>query len=415
MDTTTEPIHLDEEASALGFDEDRLERIGRHLDGYVESGRLPGWSVLVARHGQTLYRGCGGWRDVEAHLAVQDDTIFRIYSMTKPITSMVALMLVEEGRIDLLDPVSEYLPGFGSPMVYRGGPPTAPVLVPATEPMRLWHLLTHTAGLTYGFHFVHPVDAMYRHAGFTFGTPPHLDLAACCERWASLPLMFEPGSSWCYSVASDVLGRVVEVVEGRPLDVVLRERVLGPLSMTDTGFCVDERRAGDVAALYTPEPGAGRVRRVDPAPAVPTASPRYLSGGGGLFSTIDDYHRFLQLVVGRGETGGIRLLSPRTVDLMAANHLPDNADLEQFGQRLYAETPFDGIGFGLGFSVLLDPVKAKTLGSRGELAWGGAASTAFWVDPATGVSAIFMTQLVPSNSLPVRSELRTLVYQAMVE
>ena len=414
MGTTIEPIPLDEEPSALGFDEDRLLRIGRHLDRYVEDGRLPGWSVIVARHGQILYRGRGGWRDVENQLAVQEDTIYRIYSMTKPITSTAALMLVEEGRIDLLDPVAEYLPAFASPMVYRGGPPTSPVLVPATEPIRIWHLLTHTAGLTYGFHFVHPVDAMYRHAGFTFGTPPHLDLEACCDRWAGLPLVFEPGSSWCYSVASDVLGRVVEVVEGRPLDTVLAQRILGPLNMADTGFCVAADRADDVAALYTPEPGASRVRRLDPAPAVPTATPTYLSGGGGLFSSIDDYHRFLRVVVGGGESDGTRLLSPRTVTLMAANHLPGGADLEQFGQRLYAETPFDGVGFGLGFSVLVDPVKAKTLGSPGELAWGGAASTAFWVDPATGVSAVFMTQLVPSSTLPVRSELRTLVYQALV-
>jgi len=413
--TTTETIPPDKEPSALGFDADRLRRIGGHLDRYVDSGRLPGWSVLVARDGQVVYRGRGGWRDVEAKLAVQDDTIFRIYSMTKPITSIAALMLVEEGRIDLLDPVAEYIPAFASPRVYQGGPPTAPVLVPATEPIRIWHLLTHTAGLTYGFHFVHPVDAMYRHAGFTFGTPPGLDLEACCDRWAGLPLMFEPGSSWCYSVASDVLGRVVEVAEGRSLEAVLAERILGPLGMADTGFYVASGKVEKVAALYAPEPDTGRVRRFDLAPPIPTARPTCLSGGGGLFSTIDDYHRLLRLVVGEGDSDGTRLLSPRTVALMAANHLPGGADLEQFGQRLYAETPFDGVGFGLGFSVLVDPVKAKTLGSPGEIAWGGAASTAFWVDPATGVSAIFMTQLMPSNTLSVRRELRTLVYQAMVD
>ncbi len=412
---TTETIAPDGEPSALGFDGERLQRIGRHLDDYVDSGRLPGWSVLVARDGQVVYRGRGGWRDVESRLAVQDDTIFRIYSMTKPITSIAALMLVEEGRIDLLDPVADYLPAFASLKVYRGGSPTDPVLTPATEPIRIWHLLTHTAGLTYGFHFVHPVDAMYRHAGFTFGTPPDLDLEACCDRWASLPLMFEPGSSWCYSVASDVLGRVLEVAEGRPLDAVLAERILGPLDMVDTGFYVAADQVEKVAALYTPEPDTGRARRLDLAPPVPTTLPTCLSGGGGLFSTVDDYHRFLRLVVGEGGSDGIRLLSPRTVELMAANHLPGGADLEQFGQRLYAETPFDGVGFGLGFSVLVDPVKAKTLGSPGELAWGGAASTAFWVDPLSGVSAIFMTQLIPSNTLPVRRELRTLVYQAMVD
>jgi len=399
---------------AVGFDPDRLHRIGAHLDRYVDNGRLPGWSILVARHGEPVYRGLGGWRDIEGGLPVETDTIFRIYSMTKPLTSVAAMMLVEEGRLDLLEPVATFIPAFAGVRVYRDGPPTAPVTAPATEPMRVWHLLTHTAGLTYGFHFVHPVDAMYRHAGFTFGVPPRLDLAGCCDRWATLPLVFEPGSSWTYSVATDVLGRVVEVADGRPLDAVFADRILGPLTMADTGFFVPQQRQGATAVLYTPDSASGRVRRLDPAPAIPDGPPTMLSGGGGLFSTAADYHQFLRMILGGGQVDGTRLLAPRTVALMGANHLPGGVDLEHFGRRLYAETPFDGVGFGLGFSVVTDTVKAKSLGSPGELAWGGAASTAFWVDPATGVSVVFLTQLIPSNALAIRSELRTLVYQALV-
>lgn len=401
-------------AAGLGFDPDRLRRIDHHLDRYVEAGQLPGWSVLVARRGTVVHRATGGLRDVEAGLPVEDGTVFRIYSMTKPITSVAALSLFEEGRLDLNDPVSRFIPSFADLRVYRDGPAANPVTVAATEPVRVWHLLTHTAGLTYGFHRVHPVDTMYRRAGFDVGTPPDLDLAACCDRWAALPLVFEPGTSWTYSVATDILGRVVEVAAGAPLDRVLAERIFEPLGMADTGFAVPGDRHGDVAALYTPHLGTGGLFRVTAADHLPSRPPRLLSGGGGLYSTADDYHRFLQMVLGGGALGGSRVLAPATVALMGANHLPGGADLERFGRRLYAETPFEGIGFGLGFSVVVDPVKARTLSSVGEMAWGGAASTAFWVDPVRGVSAVFLTQLLPPNTLPVRAELRTLVYQALV-
>lgn len=402
-----------EDPDRLGFDPTRLARLARLLDAYVADRRLPGWQLLVARQGRLVYSGRGGLRDVEADLPVEEDTIFRIYSMTKPLTSVAVMSLVEEGRLELADPVARYLPAFAEPRIYRGGPSTAPVCVPATEPIRVWHLLTHTAGLTYGFHDHHPVDVMYQRAGFAWGSPRDLDTQACAERFASLPLLFEPGSSWTYSVATDVLGALVEVISGQRLDQFLAERVLGPLGMQDTAFAVPSEHQGRVAALYSP--GAdGRITRVASA-AVPVEPPPFLSGGGGLLGTAADYLRFAETIRQGGALGQARVLAPRTVELMGANHLPGGADLETFGERLYAESPFVGTGFGLGFAVLLDPAGAKSFGSPGELSWGGAASTAFWVDRRLDISVVFCTQLLPSNTLPVRSQLRTLVYQALLE
>jgi CubicO group peptidase (beta-lactamase class C family) len=278
----------------------------------------------------------------------------------------------------------------------------------------LWHLLTHTAGLTYGFHHASPVDAMYRAAGFEWAPPEGRDLAECCDLWAGLPLLFEPGSEWNYSVASDVLGRVVEVVSGQPLDRYFAERIFGPLGMGDTGFWVEGAAAGELAALYAAGP-RGRPVRVEELGRRALRRPDCLDGGGGLVSTAADYHRFTQALLRRGELDGARLLGSRTLAYMARNHLPGGADLEAFGRRLFAETTFDGVGYGLGFAVLLDPVANKVLSSTGELAWGGAASTFFWVDPAEQLTAIFMTQLLPSSTYPLRSELRQLVYQALVD
>ena len=240
-------------------------------------------------------------------------------------------------------------------------------------------------------------------------------LAAPCDVWARLPLPVAPGGEWNSSVATDVLGRVVEVVSGQTLDRFFAERILQPLAMSDTGFSVPEADHGRLAALYAVAPGIPGPIRYDLMGDQALKPPTLLSGGGGLVSTIADYHRFAQLLLGRGELDGVRLLSPRTIDLMASNHLPGGADLEAVGRPLFAETTFIGVGFGLGFSVLLDPVVNKTLGNRGEFAWGGAASTAFWVDPVDQVVAIFMTQLLPSSTHPIRSELRQLVYQAILD
>ncbi|ADJ48374.1 beta-lactamase class C [Amycolatopsis mediterranei S699] len=406
-------FEVDVDPAEAGFDAARLSRIDAHFDRYVEDGRLPGWLAVVSRHGRIVHIGRGGQRDVEASLPVETDTLWRIFSMTKPITSVAAMMLAEEGLLELDSPISQWLPEFASPRVYVKGSALAPSTESATSPIRVWHLLTHTAGLTYGFHHGHPVDAIYRAAGFEWGTPPGLDLAACSSKWAALPLLFQPGTEWNYSVATDVLGRLVEVVSGLPLDEFFASRIFSPLGMTDTGFVASS--PSRLAAMYVRDPSSGRATRNDAFGRLGTARPDCLSGGGGLVSSAADYWRFTQMLLRGGELDGVRVLSPRTVALMASNHLPGRVDLEAFGRPLFAEMPFDGHGFGLGFSVLEDPVKARTLSSPGEFAWGGAASTAFWVDPDEDLTVGFYTQLLPSSSYRLRPQLRQLVYQAMVD
>jgi CubicO group peptidase (beta-lactamase class C family) len=283
--------------------------------------------------------------------------------------------------------------------------------------VRIWHLLTHTAGLTYGFHRVHPSDAMYRAAGFDIDIRPGITLAQACDIWAGIPLLFQPGAGWNYSVATDVLGRVVEVVSGQPLDEFLSSRILVPLGMTDTSFYARPDDLPRLAALYGMAPDR-KVARLDALGEAARTPPTMLSGGGGLVSTAADYHKFTQMLLDRagspaGELDGVRLLSPGTVRYMGLNHVPGGADLETFGRPLYAEAPLRGVGFGLGFAVVIDPAAGKVVRSRGELSWGGAASTAFWIDPAEELTVSFFTQLIPSSAHPIRPQLRQLVYQSL--
>ena len=408
-------LKVEVEPGAVGFDAARLGRIDSHFARYVDDGRLPGWLILVSRGGKIAYLGQYGCRDLEARAPMAWDTLFRIYSMTKPVTAVAAMMLYEEGAFELKDPVSRFIPAFADVRVYRSGSALKPVTEPALEPVRIWHLLTHTAGLTYGFHHAHPVDTLYRAAGFEWGPPDGMDLAACCDVWAGLPLLFQPGTEWNYSVATDVLGRVIEVVSGLSLDRFFAERIFQPLGMHDTRFWVAEEDAGRLAAFYSPQPETLRAVRNDAMDRVARQRPVCCLGGDGLVSTAADYHRFTQLLRRGGELDGVRLLSNRTLRYMTRNHLPGGADLETFGRPLFAETTFDGVGFGLGFSVTVDPVANKVLSSPGEFAWGGAASTAFWVDPAEDITVLLFTQLFPSSTHPLRPQLRQLVYQALVD
>ena len=416
----TDPVSeltIEVDPAEAGLDKERLKRIDAHFARYVEDGRLPGWLLTIGRHGRLAHVARCGSRDLEAGLPVTDDTVWRIYSMTKPITSVAAMILYEEGRLALTDPVSAFIPAFEDVRVYDGGSDLKQVTVPATEPVRIWHLLTHTAGLTYGFHRVHPVDALYRAAGFEWGTPPGVDLAQACDIWAGLPLLFQPGTEWNYSVATDVLGRVIEVASGQRLDEFFTTRIFRPLGMTGTAFWADPAAAGRLAALYRPGED-GKATRMDVFGQAALKEPRLLGGGGGLVSTAADYDRFTQMLLSgpdspAGDLDGIRLLSPRTVGYMARNHLPGGLDLESFGRPLFAEAPFRGVGFGLGFAVVIDPVPGQVACSAGEISWGGAASTSFWVDQEAGLTVSFFTQLLPSSTYPIRPQLRQLVYQAL--
>ena len=394
----------------MTFDGQRLKRIDSHFQQYVDDGRLVGWQVMVGQHGEVQHSSVYGLADREAGLPVTDDTMWRIYSMTKPITSVAAMLLWEEGAFDLMDEVSRFIPSFADVRVFDKGSATKPFLVPASEPVRMWHLLSHTSGLTYGFMQTHPVDALYRQAGFEFSLPMGLDLAGICDVWASLPLRSQPGSAWGYGVSTDVLGRVVEVLSGQSLDAFFEERILEPLGMSDTGWWTDSPR---LAALYAAVDG--HAVRYDVLGGAAQRKPEVLQGGAGLVSTAADYWRFCSMLLGRGTLDGIRLLAPRTVDLMTRNHLPGGADLAALNTGGFAETVLDGVGFGLGFATVLDPGPAKSASSPGEYYWGGLASTAFWVDPSTGVIAQFFTQLLPSSTYPIRSELRQLVYSALLD
>ena len=393
---------------------DRLRRLDSFLARYVDDGRLPGWQLAITAGDDLAHFSSYGQRDVEAGLPVADDTIFRIYSMTKPITSVAAMRLWERGEFMLNEPVAKYLPAFGASRVWRGGSSLKPLTGPVTEPMRIWHLLTHTSGLTYGFLRAHVVDELYRNVGFEL-TMPDGDLATIVDQLATLPLLFQPGAEWNYGMSTDVLGRLVEVIAGKPLADVIADEVLDPLGMTDTAWYVTADTADRLAALYVPNPfDDGKAVRYDDLGKFASMEPQATMGGGGLVGTTADYVRFTQMLRRRGRMdSGEQLLSPETVDYMASNHLPGNADLTAYGRPLFAETTFDGTGFGLGFSVAMDPVAAKVPYSTGEFGWGGAASTTFWVDPKLDMTVVFMTQLLPSDTHPIRVQLRQLVKAAV--
>ena len=398
-----------------GFDTTRLQRIDDHFRRYVDDGRLAGWQVMVSRRGDIAHHSTYGVRSFESKKPFAEDTVVRLYSMTKPLTTIAAMQLVEQGLVQLKDPVAKFIPAFSATPVYRSGSVQKPMTEPQTLPMLVWHLMTHMSGLTYGFHNTHPVDAMYRNQGFEWGQPEDLDLAACCERWAQLPLVFQPGTEWNYGISTDVLGRIVEVVSGLDLEEYFQQHILGPLGMTDTSFYIDDaNRRSRLAELYIPHPESGAAT---PAPASlrRPERPSMLSGGGGLYGTAADYMRFCQMILNGGALDGERVIGCHTLDYMGKNHLPGNVDLEAIGRPLFAESAFVGVGFGLGFSVVIDAAASKVPSTTGEMAWGGAASTAFWVDPAEDLAVVFLTQLLPSSTHAIRPELKQLVYQALAD
>ncbi len=410
---TTTALATEVAPDEVGLDPGRLARLDAYLDGFVADGRHNGSLLVVTRRGRIAHVSHRGQRDAQAGLPVEPDTIWRIYSMTKPITSVAAMMLYEEGALSLFDPVAKFIPSFGDLRVYRHGMAAAPVTARAAETMRVWHLLTHTSGLTYGFQQANAVDEAYRAAGFFLDPPPEHDLASACDVWAGLPLLFEPGAEWNYSVSTDVLGRVIEVSSGRSLDEFFAERIFQPLGMPDTGFAVSDADRPRMTALYAHDPASATAVPYPGVDGISAEPPKLLAGGHGLASTAADYHRFTQMLLRRGELDGVRLLAPRTVDLMTANHLPGNATLTEFGRPLLDLVINEGYGFGLGLSPLVDPIAAKTLSVAGEYRWEGAAGTAFWVDPAAEMTVLFFTQVL-FGSDDVWVGMRPLVYQALV-
>ena len=414
--------------TSVGVSAERLERLDHWLEAQITSERLAGCSLLLGRHGQIVYFNTIGKAELEPEKPFQEDTIVRIFSMTKPITTVAAMMLYEENHFQLDDPVSKYIPGFRNMTVWQGE--GIEKTLPAEQPITVRHLMTHTSGLTYGFMQANPVDARYRE--LKIGQPSDaVDLEEWVDRLATVPLICQPGSQWNYSVSTDVLGRLVEIWSGESLAEFFEKHIFQPLKMVDTGFHVAEGKQERFAALFTPVWGAslsdvgrttvpdtnekrGGFKLEEPAGNSSYFKPTNVyMGGGGLTSTISDYARFCQMLLNRGELDGKRLLGRKIVDYMMTNHLPDNKDMAAMGQPVWSETTYEGIGFGLGGAVVLDPVKAQIVTSAGEYHWGGAASTFFWLDPAEELYVVFLTQLVPSSSYPIRRELRARVYQAL--
>ena len=399
----------------------RLARIDSHLARYIEAGKLAGTLTVVTRRGRIVYADAQGRRDVDAGLPVEADTLWRIYSMTKPVTSVAAMILVEQGLLELNDPISRYLPAFAEPRVYSGGSALKPTTVPGdrTDPVVASAHPYRRADLR-----LPPPAPGRRHLParrLRVGAPRRASTwPPAGDAWAAMPLVAQPGSEWVYSVASDVLGRLVEVVSGRSLDEFLDENVFTPLGMTDTTFGTPlenrEERVGRTAVLYGPHPATGQlVRKTTPWVMPRSPGPGCCPAVAGSCPPRPTTTGSPRCCCAGGSWTGVRILGSRTVDYMARNHLPGGLDLDSFGRPVFAETPMVGIGFGLGFSVTLDAAATKVLCSPGEFAWGGAASTAFWVDPKEELTAMFFTQLLPSSTYPVRSQLRSLVYAALVD
>ena len=401
---------------SVGMSKTGLDRIEAHLKSrYIDSGRFPGTQLMVYRRGKVVHSTSQGFADLERKVPVKDDTIYRIYSMTKPITSVAFMMLFEEGKVALDEPVAKYIQEWKNLGVFAAG--TAPNFLtrPPTRPMLIVDLLRHTSGLTYGFQQRSNVDAAYREAKIgeveKAGT-----LDTMIEGLAKIPLEFSPGEAWNYSVSTDVVGYLIGKISGQPFEQFLKERILDPLGMSDTGFFVPKEKAHRLAACYNADAKAGNFTlQDDPQTSSFLSPPSFVSGGGGLCSTTADYLSFCRALINGGELGGVRLIGPKTLQLMTSNHLPGGVDLPAMSRSLFSEATYNGIGFGLGFAVTMEPAKTLIPGSAGEYSWGGTATTSFWIDPAEELITIFMTQVLPSSAYPLRRELRTLVYSAISE
>jgi CubicO group peptidase (beta-lactamase class C family) len=396
-----------------GFDSVRLARIDAFVkERYLDSGKLPHAQLLIARGGRIVHFSHQGPAR-ESGAPVDRATLFRIASMTKPVTSLALMMLLEEGKVALDTPVHHVLPELKGVGVYAGGGGGAPFETrPTASPMRMVDLLRHTSGLTYGFQDRTPVDAAYRESKME-SWHGNLTLDEFVVALGKLPLEFSPGDEWNYSVSTDVLGAVVQRLSGQTLDRFFAERILGPLGMHDTFFQVPEDKIDRLADCWTLAPGGARVMYDRGAASAWSRFPRLVSGGGGLVSSALDYHRFNTFFLNGGELEGVRLVSRKTVDLMTMNHLPDGSDLTHMSRSLFSETTNAGTGFGLGFAITMDVAKSMLPGSSGEYYWGGMFSTAFFIDPVERITMVFMTQFSPSTTYPIRRELKTLIYSAL--
>ena len=398
-------------AETVGFSTERLQRIGSVMQGFVDEGKLPGVITLVARHGQIAYFDVYGMMDVDAKTPLREDSLFRIYSMTKPITSVAVMMLHEQGKFLLGDAVSKYIPAFRHVKVYNGMSKDGIKVVPAEREISIHHLLTHSSGLAYDFTAQPPLDILYEQAELHDDIfYSHLSLSDMVERTAQLPLHFEPGTQWHYGVSTDVLGYLIEVISGMPLPDFFSEYIFKPLGMTDTAFHVPPEKLARLTTMYKLTDDWKQIALDKPASSLFTQPDSNIRGGAGLISTIGDYLRFVQMMYNGGELDGAHLLSRKTIELMARNHLPP----EQMPLMVLDEE-LTGMGFGLGLGVLLDPARAGRLGSGGEFGWGGAAATSWWIDPQEDMYALMMTQSFRLDLIGLGDYFRNLAQQAIID
>jgi CubicO group peptidase (beta-lactamase class C family) len=405
------------------LDERQLERITEHLQyRYIDAGRIAGCQVAVARHGHVGYFRSLGFRDLERSLPVEEDTIWRIYSMTKPITGVALMTLYERGMFQLSDPVTRFIPQWRDLKVRQRTADGTEQLVAPELPMTVRDLMMHMSGLGFAggrtLQELFSADNVVERGGFTPGLRrgPDATLAGMVDHYAGYPLEFHPGTHWLYSVSTDICGRLVEIMSGQRFDDYLRQTIFEPLGMCDTSFVVAAENVHRFAACYRRNSSKRLVLMDDPERSGYRQEPSFLSGGGGLVSTTPDYLRFCQMLLGGGELDGVRILGRKTVELMASNHLPGDSDLQSVAwPGGYGEVGFAGMGFGLTVAVSKTPALTQVIGSAGEFMWGGAGSTTFWVDPAEDLTVVFMTQLIPSGTFNFRGQLKTLVYPAITD
>jgi CubicO group peptidase (beta-lactamase class C family) len=402
---------------AAGLDASRLERITEHFDRrYITPGKIAGCQVAIARHGQVGYLRSFGSMDLERGKPLEEDTIFRIYSMTKPITGVALLTLYERGDFQLNDPVHRFIPQWKDLRVREKDEDGSTRLVEPRRPMSVRDLLMHMSGLGFAGRGLPIVKIEDGDAKVLPSWEPGATLETLVDRLADRPLRFHPGTRWFYSVSTDICGRLVEIISGQRFDEYLRSAIFEPLGMIDTGFMVPDSEIGRLAANYARTPDKRLVLADDPERSGFREMPSYLSGGGGLVSTTADYLRFCQMLANGGELDGVRILGRKTVELMSTNHLPGNGELSSFAlPGGYGEVGFDGTGFGLTVAVGLGPARTQVIGSAGDYMWGGWASTIFWIDPSEDLAVVFMTQLVPSGTFNFRNQLKSLVYPAIVD
>ncbi len=389
----------------LGFLPDRLERINAHIQSkYLDTGKLPHAALLIGRGDEIAHL----W-----HSGVEEDAIYRIMSMTKPITSIAMMQLVEQGRIALSDPIAKYIPEFKDIGVFVAGGGTAPFISrPPATPPRVIDLMRHTAGFTYGFQERSNIDAAYRKDEVDHWAKHDND--EFVAKLARIPLEFDPGTSWNYSVATDLCGIIVSRISGMTLGDYFATNILGPLGMDDTSFVVDADKAHRIPSAYSWHP-TEKMKLSDKAGADSawTRPHKFQSGGGGLASTLADYHRFCRMLLNGGALDGNQVISPKTLEIMTANHLPGGGDLTRHSKSLFSEAEMAGTGFGLGFAQIIDPAATMTICSQGEFFWGGMYSTGFFIDPVEHIAMVFMTQLMPSSSYPIRREIKNMLYAAL--